>query len=489
MTNCHPSFLSYFSTYWNYTIYGILGRFIHFIMGLSNPEYVVPKGFAPLFLDHEQLFVMHIYGRLHDCFNRPIKSAPGRKITVIKRVKNNGGFYGETQKELLNETCDTINFASYNYLGFAEAPDHCKQEVYDALENYGVGTCSPTSEFGFASVHRKLELRMARFLNKDDAMILGMGFATNSTVIPAIVDKNCLIFSDSLNHASIVTGARASGAQVVIFKHNDMAHLEKLVRFHIANGMPRTHRRWKKILVLFEGIYSMEGEMCPLPDLIRLKKKYGLYLYMDEAHSIGATGPTGRGVAEYYGVNTQEIDIMMGTFTKSFGSVGGYIAADKSVISHLRRYAFGTCYATGMPPAAAQIAESALKVIMGEDGTDIGRSKIAQLRRNEEMLRIGLKNLGYEVIGDPHSPVMCVMLYNPTKMASVARISLKQGIAIVVVGAPATDLIEGRIRFCVSAAHTETDIKYTLAFMDRLGDFCLLKYNLPAIEQLKRLLF
>lgn len=489
MTYCHPSFLSYATTYWNYTIFGIIGRLVHFLMSFTNPEYVVPKGYAPVFLSHEQLFIMHLYGRLHDAFNRPIQSAPGRKISIIKRIHNNGGFYIPVLKMMTDKTCDAINFASYNYLGFAEAPEHCKQEVYDALDNFGIGTCSPTSAFGYASIHRALEKRMARFLNKDDSLIFGMGFATNSTVIPALVDKHCLIFSDSLNHASIVTGARASCAQVVVFKHNDMNHLEKLIRFHIANGQPRTHRRWSKILILFEGIYSMEGEMCPLPDLVRLKKKYNLYLYMDEAHSIGATGPTGRGVAEYYGIDTKEIDIMMGTFTKSFGSVGGYIAADKNIIAHLRRNSFGSCYATGMPPAAAQIAESALKVIMGEDGTDIGRIKIAQLRRNEDLLRIGLKNLGYEVIGDPHSPVMCVMLYNPTKMASVARIAMKQGIAIVVVGAPATDLIEGRIRFCVSAAHTEEDIKYTLAFMDKLGDFCLLKYNLPRLTQLKRLLF
>eukprot|EP00818_Percolomonas_sp_WS_P003646 CAMPEP_0117441460 /NCGR_PEP_ID=MMETSP0759-20121206/3647_1 /TAXON_ID=63605 /ORGANISM="Percolomonas cosmopolitus, Strain WS" /LENGTH=454 /DNA_ID=CAMNT_0005233317 /DNA_START=270 /DNA_END=1634 /DNA_ORIENTATION=- len=452
-------------------------------------EYKVPKGYAPLLQSYEQFFVLHLFGRLHDAFSRPIESAPGRKIRIIKRKHNFGDFYDDIQKTLTNQTCDALNFASYNYLGFAEAPAHCKKEVYDALETFGVGSCSPTLEFGYSTIHRKLEQRIARFVDKDDALIFGMGFATNSTVIPALVGPGCLIMSDSLNHASIITGVRASGASISVFKHNDMKHLEQLIRFNISNGQPRTHRKWKKILVIFEGIYSMEGEMCPLPDMIRLKKKYNLYLYMDEAHSIGATGPTGRGVAEYYGTGTKDIDIMMGTFTKSFGSVGGYIAADQQIIDHLRSSAFGSCYATGMPPAAAQIAESALKVIMGEDGTNIGKEKIAQLRKNEELLRVGLQNLGFEVIGDPHSPVMCIMLYNPTKMASVARIAMKQGIAIVVVGAPATDLIEGRIRFCVSAAHTEMDIKYTLAFMDRLGDFCLLKYNLPRLQQLKRLIF
>ena len=135
-----------------------------------------------------------------------------------------------------------------------------------------------------------------------------------------------MIISDSINHNSIVTGARASGAKIKTFPHDDMAAVEKIVRKAIISGQPRTHRPWKKILIIVEGVYSMEGEVCDLAKVVEIKKKYKCYLYLDEAHSIGAVGKSGRGVCEYSGVDTNDIDILMGTFTKSFGAIGGYIA-------------------------------------------------------------------------------------------------------------------------------------------------------------------
>lgn len=213
-----------------------------------------------------------------------------------------------------------------------------------------------------SKVVRELEDKVSEFLGKEDAVVFGMGFATNSTVLPSLVGQGCLVLSDALNHTSIVTGLRSSGATVRVFRHNDLDHLERQLRFAIAQGQPRTHRPWRKVMVVVEGIYSMEGDTCPLAELVALKQRYKAYLFLDEAHSIGAMGLTGRGVAEHEGVDTSGVDVMMGTFTKSFGSCGGYIAASRDVIARIRSSSGGALHAAAMSPPAAEQALSALKV-------------------------------------------------------------------------------------------------------------------------------
>ncbi len=193
-----------------------------------------------------------------------------------------------------------LNLGSYNYLGFADGYEWNTQHVLKSLDDFGVGVCGTRAEYGTTSVHAELERQVARYVGKEDAVVFGMGFQTNSTVLPSLVGKGGLIISDSLNHASLVVGCKCSPAKIMMFHHNDMVHLEKVIREAIAMGQPRTRRPWTKILIVVEGIYSMEGEICPLPDIIRIKNKYRCYLYMDEAHSIGALGSRGRGICDYW---------------------------------------------------------------------------------------------------------------------------------------------------------------------------------------------
>ncbi|RCN43661.1 aminotransferase, class I/II [Ancylostoma caninum] len=200
-----------------------------------------------------------------------------------------------------------------------------------------------------------------------------MGFATNSMNAPCLVDKHSLIISDQYNHASLILGCRLSGASTKVFKHNDMQSLEKILRDAIAYGNPKTYRPYRKILIIVEGIYSMEGSICNLPGIIALKKKYGAYLYLDEAHSIGAMGATGRGVVEYWGCDPKDVDILMGTFTKSFGAAGGYIAGAKKTIDHLRVNSPTGYYSCPMSPPVAQQIYTSMSIIMGKDGTNDGK--------------------------------------------------------------------------------------------------------------------
>lgn len=222
----------------------------------------------------------------------------------------------------------------------------------------------------------------------------------------------------------------------------------------------------------------MEGELCCLPDVVRVCKMYGAYVWLDEAHSIGAVGPTGRGVCEELGVDPKDVDIMMGTFTKSFGAAGGYIASDAQTVARVRQYAAGCTDAVSMPPAVCVQILASLCVIAGEDGTDIGATKLRQLRDNSKFFREGLEALGLEVLGHHPSPVMPVMLYQPYKIGDFSRLAFNRRLAVVVVGAPATPVTLPRVRFCVSAAHSREDLADALVAISDIADELSLKFKL-----------
>jgi len=229
---------------------------------------------------------------------------------------------------------EVINAGSYNYLGFAQNSGPCATAASEAITGAGLSLCSTIKEVGMTSVHAELEKLVARFLGVEEAICFSMGFATNSMNVACLTDANSLIVSDRYNHASLIVGCRMSGATIKVFKHNDTRSLEKVLREAVAYGNPKSGRPYNKILIVVEGIYSMEGSISPLPEILALKKKYKAYLYLDEAHSIGAMGATGRGIAEYWGVDpAKDIDVMMGTFTKSFGSAGGYLAGSSEIVS------------------------------------------------------------------------------------------------------------------------------------------------------------
>jgi serine palmitoyltransferase len=328
-------------------------------------------------------------------------------------------------------------------------------------------------------LHKKVERLVCEFLDKEDALIFGMGYGTNSEGIPSLVGKGGLIISDSNNHASIVAGARSSGAKIKVFKHNDVEDLEWVIRDAIINGQPRTRLPWTKILIIVEGIYSMEGEMCPLSRIVALKKKYNCFLMIDEANSIGAIGPSGRGVTECEGVNRADIDIMMGTFTKSFGAVGGYMAGTSRLISYLRANSAGSCYSSSISPAACQQILSSMSIIMGTDGSSLGQTKLTQLRENSDYFRKSVTDMGFHVLGDSGSPVVPIMLYQPAKIAAFSRECLKRGVAVVVVGFPAAPLLLARCRVCISAGHSREDLDHALAVISEVGDIIGIKFNPP----------
>ncbi|KAF3966922.1 hypothetical protein CMV_009009, partial [Castanea mollissima] len=329
-----------------------------------------------------------------------------------------------------------LNLGSYNYLGFAASDEYCTPRVIDSLNKYSPRTCSSRVDGGTTVLHKELEKQVANFLGKQDAIVFGMGG---------------LIINDSLNQNSIVNGARGSGAKIHVFQQNTPSHLEEVLREQIAEGQPRTHRPWKKIIVIVEGIYSMEGELSKLPEIVAICKKYKVV-------------QAGRGVCELLGVDPADADIMMGTFTKSFGSCSGYIAGSKELIQYVKYTCPAHLYATSMSSPAAEQIISAIKVILGEDGNSRGAQKLARVRENSNFFRLELQKMGFEVLGDNDSPVMPIMLYNPEKIVAFSRECLKQNVAVVIVAFPATPLLLGRARICLSASHTKEELIIALEY-------------------------
>lgn len=250
---------------------------------------------------------------------------PGDRIVVKERITKDYGW----SFEFTGREVDCLNLGSYNYLGFAQNKGPCAEDSEQAIREYGLAMCSSRRELGTNPMHNELEILTAKFLGVEEAIVFGMGFATNALNLPSLLSSGCLVVSDEKNHASIILGIRLSGATTKVFKHNNMRSLEKVLEKAVVEGQPKTGIPWKKILIIVEGVFSMEGSIVKLPEIIALKKKYKAYIYLDEAHSIGATGPNGRGIVDYYGCDPKDVDILMGTFTKSFGSAGGYIAGSK----------------------------------------------------------------------------------------------------------------------------------------------------------------
>ncbi|TFY77947.1 hypothetical protein EWM64_g6065 [Hericium alpestre] len=512
-----PPYYILITTYLSYIFLICLGHMRDFLGKRFRSQFyrhLLPyDGHAPLNSDFDSFYTRRLKARIDDCFSYPVTGVPGRTIALLDRYSLD---HNLTQI-LTGGTTRALNISSYNYLGFAQARGGVADAVEEGLRRYGVSTCGTRLEGGTSELHHTAEALVASFVGQEDALISSMGFATNSTIIPALVNKGCLVISDELNHASIRFGVRLSGANVRMFKHNDMDALEGLLREVISQGQPKTHRPWKKILIIVEGLYSMEGTMVNLLGLLQLKKKYKFYLFVDEAHSIGALGPHGRGVADYFNVSPRSIDILMGTFTKSFGAAGGYVSGNKALIDRLRLRGHGGPYAESIsPPVLIQILAS-MASIMGVGPAALPsapslkhstRSSDSTITLRQDMaeqykypgpaapsqlpawmdLPLNLRDGSQASRACGASPSTRATSHAGSRssassrtdtMAVFARMMRTRAtpIVVVVVAYPATPLVTSRVRFCLSAAHTKEDIDLVLRACDEIGDVLDLKHH------------
>lgn len=465
------------ATYLSYLMLVMYGHIRDFFGKIFYPAAYkhlrIDDGYAPLTSDFESLYTRRLYMRIRDCWHRPITGTPGRTLNLLERYSDD---YNHTFK-FTGQINEMLNLSSYNYLGFAQGTGSCADAVIECVKRYSVGVGGTRVELGSLDLHMELERLVARFVGTEDSIIFNMGFATNALMIPAFVGAGSLIISDQLNHTSLVFGSRLSRATIRIFKHNDVDDLEQVLRTAICQGQPRTHRPWKKIVVIVEGLFSMEGSILKLPQIVALKQKYKFYLFVDEAHSIGALGARGRGVCDFFGVDPADVDVLMGTFTKSFGAAGGYMAGSRELIQHFKKVGYAHIYAEPMPPPICQQVLTSMKIIMGEDGTDEGQRRLEAIFNNSVYFMRELRNMGFIVYGDEGSPIVPLLLFQPGKIRAFSHEALARNMAVVVVGYPATPIHTARVRFCISASHTKADLDFVLQQVNEMGDVMQLKFR------------
>ncbi|KAI6228763.1 Aminotransferase domain containing protein [Aphelenchoides fujianensis] len=419
-------------------LYGLIAERLRIARTSAQEERPEQRDFAPLHDHFDSLFTNNIYRMASDVLNRPIKGVPGAEVVIKERYSDDFGWtYKYTGVERR-----VINLGSYNYLGFSHKEGPCAEAAARAIDQQGLGTCATGDEAGMCGAQRELEVQIARYLRTEDAICFPMGFGVNTQVIPALADEVHMDKLETMLRNALVARARS--------------------------GRPP----FRKILVIAEGIFSMEGTIVNLPRLVEIKRKYGCFLYLDEAHSIGSLGPTGRGVTEYWGIDAREVDVLMGTITKSFAGAGGYIAGTRALVQHLRLRTPGPIYSPTMsPPVIAQVITS-LKISM----TDVGRERSALLLRNTRYFRRRLKAMGFIVYGSADSAVIPVLSFGMPRTVLFGREALKRGVAVVSVGAPATPLNKARARFCVSASHTREQLDEALRVADACGELAGIKF-------------
>ncbi|MFS0560359.1 aminotransferase class I/II-fold pyridoxal phosphate-dependent enzyme [Terribacillus sp. 179-K 1B1 HS] len=357
-----------------------------------------------------------------------------------------------------------LNFSTYNYLGL-NGDSEINETVMDAISRHGTSVSGSRLLCGEIGIHRELERKIADFIGTEDAIIQVGGHSTNVNTIGNIVNEEDLILHDALSHNSIIQGALLSRAKRKPFKHNDMQHLEEELK--------KLRTKFRRTLIIAEGVYSMDGDICNLPELIRLKEKYNAILMVDEAHSIGTIGRNGRGVTSHFGINPEKVDILMGTLSKSLNSCGGYIAGNKKFINYLKYNSPGFIFSVGMTPSNAAAALASL-MICERDGY-----LFEQLKTNHTHFLEGLKKLGADTGESSRTPIIPLITRDSDKALEFAESLFQQGVNAMPIVYPAVKESEARIRFFISAAHTIEDLDASLE---------IIRKNMPILTSEKDIL-
>jgi len=332
---------------------------------------------------------------------------------------------------------EMIMIGSNNYLGLTSHPEVIQAAV-DATLKYGTGVSGSRFLNGTLNLHKELETELADFLHKEDCTIFSTGFQSNLGIISAIAGRNDIIFSDKENHASIYDGTRLSYAEVVRFEHADMEDLEqKLAKAPDNKGK----------LIITDGVFSMSGDIAKLPEIVELAKKYGARVMVDDAHGLGVMGAHGRGTAEHFGLE-KEVDIIMGTFSKSLASLGGYVAAERDVVDYIRHNSRPYIFSAAIPPANTAAALAALRVLKREP------ERVQALNDIAEYMRQGLKVKGLK-IKDSKTPIIPIYTYMPLRTMVACNQLFEHGVYVNPVVPPATPVGECLIRTSYTATHTK----------------------------------
>lgn len=362
---------------------------------------------------------------------RTIDSAQGARLTVDGK--------------------QVLNFCSNNYLNLAN-DERLRNAANTAIAKYGVGPAAVRTIAGTLTLHRELEERLARFKGAASTISFQSGFASNLATISALVSKEDVIFSDELNHASIIDGSRLSGARIVRYAHNDPQSLDDQIKQAGA---------YRRGLVITDGVFSMDGDIAPLPQILEVTERHNILLMVDDAHGEGVLGHGGRGIVDHYGL-TGRVDIEIGTLSKAFGVVGGYVAAHAEIVEWLRQRGRPFLFSSAMTAADAAACLAAVDIL------EASTERVDKLWNNTRYFKAEMKRLGFDT-GRSETPITPVMLGEAELAQQFSRQLFERGVFAMAIGFPTVPRGKARIRVMISAAHEQTDLDQGLDAFAQTG--------------------
>ena len=357
----------------------------------------------------------------------------------------------EQDTEVLINGKKVLMFGSNSYLGLTSHPK-VKEAAKAAIDKYGTGCAGSRFLNGTLDIHIELEEKLAKFVGKDGALVYSTGFQSNLGAIPTVTTRNDYIILDELDHASIIEGARLSFAKTLKFKHNDMQSLEKVLQ-RCEPGVLK--------LIVVDGIFSMEGDIANLPEIVRLAKQYNANIMVDDAHSLGVIGEQGRGISSHFGL-TGDVDIIMATFSKSLASIGGFLAADKDTINFIKHNSRSLIFSASATPSATASALAALEIMETEP------QHIEQLWKNTNFCLKEFRNMGFDT-GHACTPIVPLLIRDNVKTYCFTKMALDEGVFVNPVVSPAVPNDSTLIRFSLMATHTQQQLDFALEKMRKIA--------------------
>jgi glycine C-acetyltransferase len=338
-----------------------------------------------------------------------------------------------------------LNLCSNNYLGMANHPQ-LKEAARDAIEKYGVGPAAVRSIAGTMILHTELEKKLARFKRVEATISFQSGFNSNVATIPALVGKEDLIFSDELNHASIIDGCRLSGAPIIRFEHRNPASLELKLKENYPTGSER------RALIITDGVFSMDGDVAPLPPLVDLAEEHGAMIMVDDAHGEGVLGEGGRGAVDHFHMHGR-VDVEIGTLSKAFGVIGGFVAGKEVIIEHLRQKGRPFLFSSALTPADVAACSAAVDILESSDNL------VLKLWSNARYFKKRMREAGFDT-GASETPITPILLGEAKTAQEFSRRLFEQNVFAMAIGYPTVPMGKARIRVMISATHSEQDLDF-----------------------------
>lgn len=344
-----------------------------------------------------------------------------------------------------------VNLSSNNYLGLATHPK-LRAASLKAVEEYGAGSGAVRTIAGTMQMHVELEEKIAKFKHTEAAVVFQSGFTSNSGTVSALLGKEDLIISDELNHASIIDGARLSRATIKVFPHKDIAALQRILE---------ENKGYKKTLVITDGVFSMDGDIAPLPDIVEVAEKHNAIIMVDDAHSSGVLGSNGRGTVDHFNLHGH-VHIQVGTLSKAIGCLGGYVAGSKSLIDFLHHRGRPFLFSTSHPPAVTAAAMAAFDLLVEEP------QLLEQLWANTRYFREAIQALGFNT-GCTETPIIPVIVGNGAKAMLFSDRLFEEGVFACGIGYPTVSHEKSRVRNIVTATHTREDLDFAISVYEKVG--------------------